>query len=171
MNSAPYQWINWWQALLGVVWWCNPFYHLLSKVMREVREECRDDAVLAVGLATNHAYSSAILAVAALAHPQPQPRIALHSLGHHLHPLAARLVRIADPTIARRARLTAPQRCLLVLCALIILPSFEFKGASLVSKESKGTAEESSAVEFDHPDGHDAHQSHQQKHRATHQHH
>lgn len=160
------QWINWVQALLGAVWWFNPVYHLLSKIVREVREECRDDAVLAAGLASSSSYSCSMLAVAALAHRQPQPNIALHSLGNHPHPLATRLVRIADVGILRRERLTTPQLFLLVLVALFILPGLALKGASL-AEESTGTAEK----RFIHTHGSDSHQDHQQTHRSNHRHH
>ncbi len=162
------QWTNWAQALLGVVWWFNPVYHLLSKVIREVREECRDDAVLAAGLASSCSYSRSMLAVAALAHPQPQPRIALHSLGHHPHPLAARLMRIADTGILRRERLTALQLFWLFLVALFILPGMALKVSSIV-EGSPRTAENSSSVEFIRV--HDSHQDHQQAHKSTHKHH
>lgn len=163
-------WINWVQALLGIVWWFNPFYHLLLKIIREVREECRDDAVLAAGLTSSHSYSRSMLAVAGLAHPQPHPSIALHSLGHHPHPLAARLVRIADAGIPRRERLTPPQLFLLVLGALFILPGLALKGAS-ISEGSTRITEKSPAFEFIHAHGSDSHQDHQQVHRSNHKHH
>jgi beta-lactamase regulating signal transducer with metallopeptidase domain len=165
------QWINWLQALLGSVWWFNPFYHLLSKVIREVREECRDDAVLAAGLASSSSYSRSMLAVAALAHPQPPLRIALHSLGHHPHPLAARLVRIADARITRRQHLTVSQLCLLILGALILLPGLTFKGISTVGEGNRRVTDKPSSFDFFHAHGPDSHPYHQQAHKATHKHH
>lgn len=163
------QWINWLQALLGVVWWFNPVYHLLSKVIRQVREECRDDAVLANGLASSHSYSTAMLAVAALARPQLQSQIALHSLGHDLHPLANRLARIADTSITRRVRLTAPQLCLLVLGALIVLPGLTLNWQTTTGEQNKVMAGKSSQFEFNHAPG--SHQDHRETHRRAHNHH
>jgi beta-lactamase regulating signal transducer with metallopeptidase domain len=164
-------WVNWLQAVLGVVWWFNPFYHLLSKVIREVREECRDDAVLAANLSSSQDYSLSMLAVAALARPQSQPNIALHSSGHKLHPLAGRLARIADPSIPRQARLTAPQLCLLMLCALVILPGLALSrrtdlGERYEATEGKGVQFETRPI-----DEHGSHHDHQESHRRAHNHH
>lgn len=164
------QWVSWLQALLGVVWWFNPFYHLLSKVIREVREECRDDAVLAAGVASSHSYSCSMLAVAALARPQPQSHIALHSLDHNLHPLAIRLARIADSSITRREQLTASQWCFLILGALIILPGLTLSSHTTIGKENGTMASKNSRFEFSHSHERDSHQDHQESHRRAHNH-
>jgi beta-lactamase regulating signal transducer with metallopeptidase domain len=125
------QWANWCQALLGIVWWFNPLYHWLSNSLRTVREECRDDEVLASGIASSHSYSASLLAVAALMRSEPRSPIALHAVGRHLHPLAARLARIADSSVMRHPRLTAAQLLLLGLIALLVLPGSALnRGAS-----------------------------------------
>jgi hypothetical protein len=120
---------------------------------------------------SSHSYSCSILAIAALAHPQSQQGIALHTLDLNLHPLATRLARIAAPGITRREHLTVPQRGLLVLCALILLPGLTPKIYPSNSSESGLTSGKSSSLKFSSAHGSDSHQDHQKAHQRAHQHH
>jgi bla regulator protein BlaR1 len=164
------QWANWCQAMLGIVWWFNPIYHWLSNSLRSVREECRDDEVLASGLASSHSYSASLLAVAALMRNGPRSQIALHAVGRNLHPLASRLSRIADARVNRHPRLTAAQLLLIGLLALLVLPGAALNGGT------NGTSRDGTAIErrppFDFAPNHESGaRSHREAHRHNHNHH
>lgn len=51
-------------ALLGVVFWFHPVFHLVDRMARATREERCDEDVLASGALTPHEYAGAILAAA-----------------------------------------------------------------------------------------------------------
>jgi beta-lactamase regulating signal transducer with metallopeptidase domain len=165
------QWANWCQAMLGIVWWFNPLYHWLSNSLRAVREECRDDEVLASGLASSHSYSASLLAVAALMRNGTRSPIALHSVSRNLHPLASRLARIADARIIRHSRLTAKQLLVLGLIALLVLPGSALNGGAS-SSASNGAATDRRPT-FDPLPNHmpGAEQNHREAHRRNHNHH
>ncbi len=127
-------WLNWLQIFLAVVWWFNPVYHWLSRIVRGVREDCCDDFLLAESLTTNKSYCDALLHTAGVV---SSPMILGDALGFadRLHPLGRRLTRIMDGTLRRSRRLSWAGALLIVLVACLTLP-----GKALVVESPKEEA-------------------------------
>lgn len=114
-------WLNSLQVLLSVLWWFNPVYHGLSRLLRKVREECCDDLILATGLATEKGYCSALLNSAELLR-DPVPVGQALGFADRLHPLGRRLARIMDRTLARSRRLSMVGATAIAVLACLLLP-------------------------------------------------
>jgi beta-lactamase regulating signal transducer with metallopeptidase domain len=112
-------WLNWIQLILSAVWWFHPVLWLVNRSLREVREDCCDDLLLARGVISNDAYCDVLLRVAAEV-TQPLPLKAALGLGQGLHPLGRRLTRIMDWTI-RRSESVSMAGALAVLSAAALL--------------------------------------------------
>ena len=114
-------WINWVQVALAAVWWFNPAIWLLNRTLRKVREECCDDLVLSLEIATDSAYCETLLhaasGLAANAHVG-----AMLGFADRLHPLGRRIMRIMDARLRRSARLSVVGAVLIVLLASVALP-------------------------------------------------
>lgn len=112
-------WVQGFQNLLGFVWWFNPFFHGLGRVIRSTREDCCDDLLLARGLVGDRDYCDVLLDAAELT-----PAAASVGLGlaEPLHPLARRLRRILDRSLQRTPRLSTTGALGVALVALWILP-------------------------------------------------
>lgn len=110
--------LNWLQALLGAIWWFDPFYHLLSREARALREECCDDALVAGGAIDRVRYARTLLNAATFA-GQTAPAA---GIGETTHSLLARVRRLADPRFSPRRRLGLAALVLIVAAALIVLP-------------------------------------------------
>lgn len=126
-------WVNWLQLLLLAAWWFNPVYWLVSKRVRQTREECCDDLLLSRGIADGEAYSTALLDVANQISARTPVGAAL-GFAEKLHPLGRRIKRLMDPTLTR-----APGLSILGLCGLIVMSVLVLPGV-------KGEAEDSDPV-------------------------
>jgi beta-lactamase regulating signal transducer with metallopeptidase domain len=91
----------WWNALRVVIcalWWFHPIVWMLSRALRDLREECCDEAVLAsLRLDASH-YARTILDAAEIASSPAAQWLASGVLGGQTHPLTSRLHRL----LARR---------------------------------------------------------------------
>ena len=114
-------WVNWVQLLLSVVWWFNPVFWGLSRSLRQIREEACDDLLLARGLTTPDVYCDTLMGVAAQQAGMPRVGVAL-GFAERLHPLAARLTRIVNPSLKRGARIGRAGLLALLFLGVVMLP-------------------------------------------------
>ncbi|HJQ38144.1 MAG TPA: M56 family metallopeptidase [Thermoanaerobaculia bacterium] len=110
--------LNWLQALLGTIWWFDPFYRLLSAEARALREECCDDELIAGGTLDRARYARTLLHAATFA-GRTAPAA---GIGETTHSLLTRVRRLADPGFSPRRRLTFGALVLIALVALTLLP-------------------------------------------------
>ena len=111
-------WTNWLQLLVCAAWWFHPVVWLVSRGLRTVREHCCDDLLLLSGIATQESYCATLLRVAA--GPKASP-VAV-GMGHRLHPLASRLVRIMDKATPRKVGLSVGGVVVVIVLAVLLLP-------------------------------------------------
>ncbi len=114
-------WVNWFQLLLLAVWWFNPVYWLLSRNLRQVREDCCDDLLLAHGITSGDGYCGTLLEVAGQLSRRP-PLGATLGFSERMHPLGRRLRRLMDPGLSRVPRLSYLAGTILVVFSIFILP-------------------------------------------------
>jgi beta-lactamase regulating signal transducer with metallopeptidase domain len=114
-------WLNGVQLILLVAWWFHPILWFLNHSLREVREDCCDDLLLARGLVSNDAYCDVLLRAAAELSPVRSPGNAL-GFSSPLHPLGRRIARITDWSLQRRENVSAGGAAAVLLAAALLLP-------------------------------------------------
>ena len=114
-------WINWLQLVLLAIWWFHPVFWWVHRAMRERREDCCDDLLLAHGLTTHQAYCEVLIHTAQELSGAwgGKTVLALSGAGQSL---AQRVRRIMDGTITRCARLSKPGVISLVVLSGLLLP-------------------------------------------------
>jgi hypothetical protein len=111
-------WVNAVQTLTFVAFWFHPVYWWLTRTIRQVREQCCDDLLLATRLTSADICCDTLLTVACRpASPRTAP-VAI-SMGH---PLASRLQRLLDESQKRTSRLSVSGWILTGAAALLIWP-------------------------------------------------
>ncbi|MBL9138253.1 MAG: Ig-like domain-containing protein [Verrucomicrobiales bacterium] len=121
-------WVNWLQILLQAIWWFHPVLWLVNRALRQVREDCCDDLVLAQRVSTRERYGE-VLVRAASVFSNPGAVAGTLGFGEDLHPLGRRLVRIMDPTIVRAPRLSMTGMAAAVVMAAFLLPGVRLESA------------------------------------------
>jgi beta-lactamase regulating signal transducer with metallopeptidase domain len=114
-------WVNWVQLILLAAWWFHPIIWFVNRSLREVREDCCDDLLLARGLVSNDAYCDVLLRAAAELSPALPLSSAL-GLGGQIHPLGRRMARITDWTLRRCENVSAGGAAAVLLSAALLLP-------------------------------------------------
>jgi beta-lactamase regulating signal transducer with metallopeptidase domain/thiol-disulfide isomerase/thioredoxin len=151
--------VNWLQALLGVVWWFNPALWLLNRVMNSTREECCDDLILSSRVVTSDSYCETLLRAAASLSPRVPGGTAI-GFTRHLHPLAKRIGRIMDGTLRRPRHLSFSWLIVLLLVGSVALPGVSARAVdeestaptpATTTLEKPAKANEKSAVSPDSP--------------------
>ena len=138
-------WINWLQLALLAIWWFHPVFWCVHRALRERREDCCDDLLLACGLTTHQAYCEVLIHTAKELSGAWRGKtvLALSGAGQSL---AQRVRRIMDGTITRCARLSKPGVISLVVLGGLLLPglrSQEIKPASADGKPGGPLASQS----------------------------
>lgn len=114
-------WVNWLQIALQTLWWFHPVLWLLNRALRQVREDCCDDLLLARGLTSQEAYCDTLLR-AASRFALSKPLAGTLGFGERLHPLGRRLARIADLTLRRACRVSSLGVVLTMVLGALVLP-------------------------------------------------
>lgn len=113
--------VNTVQILLFGIWWFHPAYWWLNRKLRSVREECCDDAVLALGAQPEDRYCQTLLDAARSSQIAVAGRVVL-GFGESRSSLRQRITRIMDPRVSKRARLGWLAVVVLAVVVLVSVP-------------------------------------------------
>ena len=113
--------VGWIEVLLATIWWFHPAMWWLGRSLRQTREDCCDDVLLANQLAKPEQYCETIIRAATY---QSRPSFEPVALGfsNPQHPAGRRIKRLMDDSIFRSDRIRLPAICLTILLALAVLP-------------------------------------------------
>ncbi len=114
-------WTNCVQLILFIPWWFNPVYWLLSKNLRQVREDCCDDLLIAKGIVNGEGYCETLLEVARRIRTATPIGAAL-GFSERVHPLGRRLRRLLDPDLQRVSGLSLSSLITIVVLSVLLLP-------------------------------------------------
>ncbi len=109
------------QTLLFGIWWFHPVYWWLNRKLRAVREECCDDAVLALDAQGKDRYCQTLLDAARSCQAAVTGRVVL-GFGESSSTMRQRIVRIMDPRVSKRAGLGWLAAGLLAVVILLGMP-------------------------------------------------
>ncbi|MEZ6128861.1 MAG: M56 family metallopeptidase [Planctomycetaceae bacterium] len=116
--------IGWLEVVLSAIWWFHPAMWWLRQSLRQAREECCDDVLVARNITAPERYcETLIVAASRQLSDVPEPVAMGFSSGEH--PAARRIRRLMDTTRLRSDRLRKPALAVVVLMALILLPGMQ----------------------------------------------
>lgn len=139
-------WINCIQLLLFIPWWFNPVYWLLSRYVRQVREDCCDDLLLAQGIVNGEVYCETLLEVARRIRTGT-PLGATMGFSERLHPLGRRLKRMLDPELQRASKLSLTAVILLAVTGMVVLPGLRGNSQETAGSELTTVSFETSSTD------------------------
>ena len=116
--------IGWIEMLVSIVWWFHPAIWWLRGSLRQTREDCCDDVLLAHQLAEPDRYCETLIDAAARPSAALLEPVAL-GFAEREHSAARRIRRLMDNSIFRVGRLRWPALALLVLLAVLVLPGLQ----------------------------------------------
>ncbi|MCA9023494.1 MAG: M56 family metallopeptidase, partial [Planctomycetaceae bacterium] len=113
--------IGWFETLVSIVWWFHPALWWLRKSLRQTREDCCDDLLLAHQLAEPERYCETLIEAARRQSTRLAEPLVLGFV-HQEHPATRRIRRLMDGSLFRADRLRYPALIFALLVALVILP-------------------------------------------------
>ena len=113
--------IGWIEVLLATIWWFHPAMWWLGRSLRQTREDCCDDVLLANELVKPERYCETIIQAAAYQTKSSFEPMAL-GFSNPEHPAGRRIKRMMDDSVFRSDRLRLPAMVLAILLALVVLP-------------------------------------------------
>lgn len=113
--------IGWFETVVSIVWWFHPALWWLRKSLRQTREDCCDDLLLAHQLAEPERYCETLIEAASRQSTRLAEPLVLGFV-HRVHPAARRIRRLMNVRLFRADRLRYPALIFTVLFALIMLP-------------------------------------------------
>ncbi len=117
-------WLSWLQIPISALWWFNPIYWLLSRRIRSIREDCCDDLVVALGLASGEGYCRTLLQAARVASGNAMAGATLAYIGES-QPLRRRFKRIMSAKFTRTPKLAGTGMLAVAALGLLLLPGVE----------------------------------------------
>ena len=118
--------VNWFQLLVGCLWWFHPAMWLVNREIHRVREDCCDDLLLARDRITGEVYCETLVRVARAASQRSGLADPVTvSMASPTHPLAPRLRRLMDRRIRRVDRLHALGVAAIFFVAALALPGLQ----------------------------------------------
>jgi beta-lactamase regulating signal transducer with metallopeptidase domain len=132
-------WLNWVQIALVTLWWFHPILWLVHWSLRDIREDCCDDLLLARGLVSNDAYCDVLLRAAS----QMSPAFGLRAdlgLGERVHPLGRRMARITDWSLKRADQVSAIGATIILVGAALLWPGLKSREVPAGAASDKDTS-------------------------------
>ena len=129
--------LGWFETLVSIVWWFHPALWWLRRSLRQTREDCCDDLLLARELAQPERYCETLIEAASRQHSRLAEPLVLGFV-HREHPTARRIRRLMDASLFRADRLRYPALFLVVLIALIMLPGIQPEKQPVTSTTLEG---------------------------------
>ncbi len=117
-------WLGWLQIPISVLWWFNPLYWLLARMIRHVREDCCDDLAVASGLARGESYCRTLLNAARVVTGNAPAGASLAYIKES-HSLCRRFRRIMGARVIAAPRLTKPGIVTVAALGLLLLPGVD----------------------------------------------
>ncbi len=126
-------WMNWVEAALLSLWWFHPVIWLVRRALRQTCEDCCDDVVIGLRMASQDSYCQTLLTVAAqqsgrrpvslrpAASPLPTATVVPYMAAAR-HTLARRLRRIMDGSLERSRRLSWLGLAAILALMCLLLP-------------------------------------------------
>jgi beta-lactamase regulating signal transducer with metallopeptidase domain len=114
--------IGYLQALLEVIWWFHPLFHILSRRVNELREDCVDDQILGRRFSSDDQYCALLLDAAGYA--TTSLAIGSSGMAAGLHPLHRRIRRIMTGETFNALPFSRRTIAAIVLAAVLSLPGF-----------------------------------------------
>jgi beta-lactamase regulating signal transducer with metallopeptidase domain len=128
-------WLNAAQVGLTVIWWFNPCFWLLNRLIRKVREDCCDDLLLTRNLTTGPAYCETLLHAASAVTGPKSIGVTL-GFGEQFHSMGRRFERLMDSTLRRTGRLSLLGGCFIIFLAGLVLPGLNRSNGGESNQES-----------------------------------
>lgn len=114
-------WIGWLETLVSLIWWFHPALWWLRKSLRQTREDCCDDLLLANQLAEPERYCETLIEAANRQTARLHEPLVLGFV-HREHPAARRIRRLMNGSLFRASRLRYPALFFALIVALVMLP-------------------------------------------------
>ena len=138
--------IGWLELLLGMLWWFHPAMWWLRKSLRQTREDCCDDVLVARELAAPERYCETLIDAATCQLTTNLEPIAL-GFASREHPAGRRIRRLMDDTIFRDRRIRGSAICFAALVALVALPGIRTAPADPGERPGQELAQEKGTEE------------------------
>ncbi|WP_145450951.1 M56 family metallopeptidase [Gimesia panareensis] len=116
--------IGWFETLVSIAWWFHPALWWLRRSLRQTREDCCDDLLLAKQLAQPERYCETLIEAADRQRTRLAEPLVLGFV-HREHPAARRIRRLMDASLFRAEHLRYPALFLVILMACIMLPGMQ----------------------------------------------
>lgn len=115
---------GWLEVLLRAFWWFHPAMWWLKPALRQIREDCCDDALIASKLAQPERYCETLIVAAASPTAPPLESLEPLALGfaNREHPAGRRIRRLMDDSIFRSDRIRVSAIVVTLLLSLVTLP-------------------------------------------------
>jgi beta-lactamase regulating signal transducer with metallopeptidase domain/5-hydroxyisourate hydrolase-like protein (transthyretin family) len=127
--------VGWAEVLLSVIWWFHPAMWWCRRSLRQSREDCCDDVLVASQLAQPESYCETLIQAALNQPTATNTAIAIEPLAlgfaNQEHPAGRRIRRLMDDSIFRADRLRVSAFCTTLLVALIALPGLRQTNATV----------------------------------------
>lgn len=113
--------VGWIEIVLSVLWWFHPMMWWLRRKLRQTREDCCDDTLLAHRFTVPAAYCETLIATAAKqTYRAPEPLVLGFAAAEH--PTARRMRRLMNGSLLRSARLRWSALAIVAVLGLLLLP-------------------------------------------------
>ncbi|MHC4529156.1 MAG: M56 family metallopeptidase, partial [Planctomycetota bacterium] len=130
-------WVNLAQTLLQIVYFYNPLLWLANAVIRRVREQAVDEAVLVAMGERAQRYPETLVSVAKLAFQRPALSLRLIGVVESKNALAGRIKRILNRPIPKTARLGIVGLVVVFITAAVLLPMAKAQKASTTEADQQ----------------------------------
>jgi beta-lactamase regulating signal transducer with metallopeptidase domain/thiol-disulfide isomerase/thioredoxin/protocatechuate 3,4-dioxygenase beta subunit len=110
------------QTLLQVLYFYNPIVWICGLLLRQLREQAVDEAVLVLSPSTAERYSSTLVDIVAFSRPMPALSLRMVGVVESRTSLAARIRRILHRPVPRQATLGWSGAAIVLLVGLVLLP-------------------------------------------------
>jgi beta-lactamase regulating signal transducer with metallopeptidase domain len=129
--------IGWVETLLSLVWWIHPAMWWLKKSLRQTREDCCDDVLLANDLARPDRYCQTLIDAAVRQSARMAEPIVL-GFTEREHPTARRMRRLMDASVFRSKHLRWPAVAVTLVLGMVVLPGMTLEVAPVTKTSLTG---------------------------------
>ncbi|MEQ9410984.1 MAG: M56 family metallopeptidase [Fuerstiella sp.] len=113
--------VGWFEIILSVLWWFHPMMWWLRRKLRQTREDCCDDTLLAHRITVPEIYCETLIAAAASqTHRTPEPIVLGFATAET--PTARRIRRLMNGSLIRSAKLRWSAVVIVAVLSLMLLP-------------------------------------------------